>query len=140
MPFSVIIQAGVNIEAFKTISIRKNITIFDYCDNNDYDNFIKKSKIIITHGGVGVISAAISAGKLPAVFGRRASLSEHINDHQLDFLQNFSEDGIYVRCQSPENLKDFIIHTKWKNAPSRSYITHSEQLRDDIQKYIYSVI
>ncbi len=62
-----------NIEVFKEVSFNKLIL------------FMKKARIVITHGGPGSIYLCWQAGKKPIVITRLKKFDEHIDNHQLFF-------------------------------------------------------
>lgn len=50
-----------------------------------------EADIVITHGGPSTFIEAMSYGKTPIVVPRQAAFREHINDHQVVFVRQFSE-------------------------------------------------
>ena len=65
------------------------------------NDFIGKADYIITHGGVGTITDALKLGKKIIAVPRLSKYKEHVNDHQLQIIENFSEKGFIVgarRC------------------------------------------
>lgn len=62
-----------------------HITLYPFLPYNTFLAYMKKARIIISHGGPATIYQALSFGKRPWVLPREAEFGEHINDHQLDF-------------------------------------------------------
>lgn len=59
-----------------------------------YDRMIenvKKSRIIISHGGPASFLLPLQFGKIPIVVPRKVDFNEHVNDHQLEFANSVSE-------------------------------------------------
>jgi putative glycosyltransferase len=51
------------------------------------NQFIEKADVIITHGGPATFMAVIAKGKNPIVVPRLKKFGEHVNDHQLEFVE-----------------------------------------------------
>ena len=50
-----------------------------------------EARIVITHGGPASFILPLQMGKPPVVVPRRRDLGEHVNDHQLEFVQAMAE-------------------------------------------------
>lgn len=51
------------------------------------NQLIEGSDIIITHGGPATFMGVIAKGKVPIVVPRQKKFGEHVNDHQMDFVE-----------------------------------------------------
>ena len=51
------------------------------------NQFIEEADIVITHGGPATFMAAIAKGKNPIVVPRLKKFGEHVNNHQLEFVE-----------------------------------------------------
>lgn len=49
-------------------------------------NNVKEARIVITHGGPASFLLPLQYGKIPIVVPRQLKYNEHVNNHQLDFL------------------------------------------------------
>ena len=49
--------------------------------------WIRQARHVVTHGGPGAIMQALAAGKRPIVVPRDPRLGEHVDDHQIRFVQ-----------------------------------------------------
>lgn len=63
-----------------------------FLEREEFDRLVADSKLVITHGGATVFQA-VRSGKLPVVVPRKASLSEHIDDHQVEFCTGLANIG-----------------------------------------------
>lgn len=50
-------------------------------------DYVKRARIIITHGGPSSFIMALQAGKVPIVVPRQKKFREHVNDHQVEFAK-----------------------------------------------------
>ncbi len=48
---------------------------------------LQRARLVITHGGPSSFMEAIRAGHIPVVVPRQKQYDEHINDHQMEFVQ-----------------------------------------------------
>ena len=51
------------------------------------NQLIEGSDIIITHGGPATFMGVIAKGKVPIVVPRQKKFGEHVNDHQIEFVE-----------------------------------------------------
>lgn len=51
------------------------------------NQMIEESDIIITHGGPATFMGVIAKGKVPIVVPRQKKFGEHVNDHQMEFVE-----------------------------------------------------
>ena len=75
------------------LKLRDNIKIYDYLSDNEFDKYMNNARIIITHAGVGTIIKGLKLNKTMIVAARLKKYKEHVNDHQLQILDNFSKEG-----------------------------------------------
>lgn len=54
------------------------------------DELMRQSEVVICHGGAGIISTAIRAGRRPLVLARREALGEHVDDHQQEIVDKLA--------------------------------------------------
>ena len=113
----VVVQAGGT--KFKSDKMK----IFDLVSQDDFAQYIKCSRIIITHGGVGSIITALSNDKKVIAVPRLAKYGEHVNDHQLQILKCFEKKGyilpLYDLNDFPNVLNDI------ENFIPQKYISNS---------------
>lgn len=98
---SVIVQAGF------TKYTSKNMTIVDLMPMDEFIDNIKNCDILITHGGVGTILDAIKNNKKIIAFPRLSEYKEHVNDHQIEIINEFYESG-YLLTGKIEQLDKIL--------------------------------
>lgn len=57
---------------------------------------VRSADVVICHGGAGIISSALAAGRRPIVVPRRAALGEHVDDHQYQLTRKLADWGLVV--------------------------------------------
>ncbi len=94
------------------------IKVVDYLSRNEVLNYIKNSKYVITHGGVGTIIDSINLGKKVIAVPRLKKYKEHVNDHQLEIVNEFSKLGFILDGSNLEQAiykLDSFIPKKYKS-------------------------
>lgn len=81
----VIIQSGFSTYNCKNCKCEKIIPYSEMINN------IKKARIVITHGGPSTFIMPLQEGKIPIVVPRQKQYDEHINNHQVEFVENVSK-------------------------------------------------
>lgn len=79
-----------------------------YMDSEEYADNIRKCSLLVTHAGVGTIITGIKADKPVVVVPRLAKFGEHVDDHQTQIAEAFSEKGSVLYCHDIEKLADYI--------------------------------
>jgi UDP-N-acetylglucosamine transferase subunit ALG13 len=64
---------------------------FAFASTQTVQSLLAEARVVVCHGGVGSISAALSEGKRPIVVPRQRYLHEHIDDHQLALCRRLSD-------------------------------------------------
>ena len=52
---------------------------------------LNNSRVVITHAGAGTLLQCMESNIVPLVMPRRYELHEHLNNHQLEILNEFSK-------------------------------------------------
>ncbi len=118
-----LIQDKVVVQAGYTDYQSEKMEIFDSLPKEEFESYIEKADLVITHGGVGSILDAISRGKVVIAAPRLSKYKEHTNDHQKQIVNEFAKEG-YILA-----LKDFSkfekVYEKSKKFQPKVY--HSQQ-------------
>lgn len=67
-----------------------------------------QSNLFITHGGTGAIVGALKTGKKVIAVPRLSKYGEHVDDHQVQILQQFDEMKLILPCYEIDQLADKI--------------------------------
>ncbi len=109
----VIVQAGCSAD-FKS----KYMKIFDLIPMDEFDEMIKKCDLLITHGGVGSIITGLKNNKKVIAAARLSKYNEHVNDHQLQIIDNFSKEGYILKLDNFDDI-DKLIKDSSKFKPKK---------------------
>ena len=89
--------------------IPKNFKYKRFMDRNEFSSYINKSDVIITHGGTGAIMGALKKGKKVIAVPRLSEYGEHVDDHQLQIIEEFKELNLLYSCEDMDIEKALNI-------------------------------
>ena len=124
----VVVQAGL------TKYESKNMEIFDLIPQDKFDEYIKKSDLIITHGGAGSILTAVKNNKKIIAAARLERYNEHTNDHQKQIVKEFSEQGYIMELRDFTKLGKLI--EKSKTFKPKKFVSNTHNMIKIIDDYI----
>lgn len=107
-----IIDEKIIVQAGYTKYESKNMKIFGLIPQEELEKYQEKADLIITHGGVGSIISSIKKGKKVIAVPRLHKYHEHVNDHQLQIVENFSSKGYIIGIKEIEKLEEAILKAK----------------------------
>ena len=115
------IHGDVIVQAGQTKYKSNYMKIFDLIPNTKFNRLIKESDLIITHGGVGSIISALKHNKKVIAVPRLSKYGEHVNDHQLEIVEEFTRLGYIKSATNKRELTKaleeivFFEGTKYKS-------------------------
>ena len=127
----VIVQAGISSD-FKS----ENMEIFDLIPMDEFDKLISECDILITHGGVGSIISGIKNNKKVIAAARLEKYGEHVNDHQLQIIENFADAGYILSLDNFDEL-DKVLENIKKFKPNK-FKSNTDKFTKLIKKEIDS--
>ena len=97
----IVVQAGCSSD-YKS----NYMDIFDLIPFDEFESLVDSCDILITHGGVGSIISGLKRGKKVIACARLKKYGEHTNDHQLQIVNNFAEEGYILKMDENDDLED----------------------------------
>lgn len=110
---------------------------FEYKDFLNRDEFAlmeEKADVVITHGGTGAIIGAVKKRKKVIAVPRLAKYGEHVDDHQLQIIQEFEDMRIIAACFNLEEL-GFVIE-EVKNKEFNPYVSNTDTIIKSIEEFL----
>ena len=92
--------------------------IMDYIPVKEFEELIDKADLIICHAGVGTILTALKKGKKIIAAARLKKYGEHVNDHQLQILDNFTTEGYILALEDFDKI-DILIKQARNFTPAK---------------------
>ncbi len=124
----VIVQAGST--NFKS----NEMDIIDYLPMQKFHEYIEEADIIITHGGVGSILDAIKHNKKVIAIPRLEKYHEHVNNHQIEIVEEFDRLGYIMDCGNLKRLGNKLMQIE-KFTPT-PFVSNNEKFIQKLEKYI----
>jgi UDP-N-acetylglucosamine transferase subunit ALG13 len=99
---------------------------------DEMDEYVKKSEIVITHGGPGSIFHPLQYNKVPIVVPRDPKFNEHVDDHQILFTKRLDESSKIIGVYNIEDINSTISNY---NELSRKCNNYSSSKNEFIKKF-----
>lgn len=128
------IQDKIIVQAGYTKYESKDMEIFDLIDRDKFADLISKCDLLITHGGVGSIITGLQHDKKVIVAPRLAKYNEHMNNHQLQIVNNFSKKGYILPLYENDDLNKVLKQVK--NFKPKKYKSNTKNMIKLIENYI----
>lgn len=115
----------------------KNYEYEAFLDRDAFAAKISECDTVITHGGTGVIIDAVKKCKKVIAVPRLARYGEHVDDHQLQLLQQFDDLGIISACYELNALGAYYLNLS--NIKFNTYVSNTEVIIESIDEFIQTV-
>lgn len=107
-----VINQEIIVQAGGTKFTSEQMKIFDLIAEDELEELMKKSDVIITHGGVGSIVSAVKLRKKVIAVPRLQKYGEVANDHQIQIINNFAKEGFIIGIQDVSELEEALKQVK----------------------------
>lgn len=124
------VVAQIGVSDYKPI----NYEYFDFLTKEEFIKYINQSSLIITHGGTGVIVNALKKNKRIIAIPRLSKFDEHVDDHQVQLINEFKELNFIEPVYDIEELENAISKVQIKKY--NKYISNTNRIIDDIINYL----
>lgn len=132
-----IIKEDVIVQAGHTKFNSNNMKILDLISKEELENKQNEASFIITHGGVGSITTSIKKGKKVIAVPRLHEYGEHVNNHQIDIVKKFDEQGYIIGIRNLEELSSAIL--KVKEFTPKKYEANNKLMLKIIDDFISNI-
>ena len=88
------------------------------------DNYSYTRVLVITHGGTGAIMESLQAGKPVIAVARLSKYGEHVDDHQMEIVDQFTKDNYVIGLHETNDLEQAVqkglrfTPAKWNHGKS----------------------
>jgi UDP-N-acetylglucosamine transferase subunit ALG13 len=79
-----------------------------YLDHPQLVELMGRAVAVVTHGGPATIVDCRRLGRLPIAVPRRKQFGEHVDDHQVRFVERIAADGIVREARSAAELARWL--------------------------------
>jgi len=92
---------------------------------------------VITHGGTGAIIGAVKKGKKVIAVPRLAKFGEHVDDHQLQLIEQFCDLNLICGLQSCEELENALQYVQ--TVDFQQYTSNTEKIIEQIALFLSTI-
>ena len=128
------IKEEVIVQAGETSFTSDKMKIIGFIEMDEFKRILKEASLIICHGGVGTITDGLKNGKIVIACPRLAKYKEHVNDHQIQIIKNFSKMGYIIPLMEPDELDNALM--KAKTFKPKMYESNTDKMVDLIESFI----
>lgn len=115
----------------------KNYKYKNFLDRDEFVEVMKKCDKVITHGGTGAIVGAVKQGKKVIAIPRLKEFDEHVDDHQLQIVEQFKELGFIDSINQIYRLEKAINYIE--EMEFKEYISNTIKIITEIDTFIESI-
>lgn len=117
--------------------IPKNYSFKEFFDKDEFTEIVNKSDIIITHGGTGSIITSIKKGKKVIGIPRDVKYGEHVDNHQYEIIEQFSNLKLIYGIYKIEDLENALKEIT--NFEFKKYKSNTNKFIQTLDEYINKV-
>ncbi|MBN2918098.1 MAG: glycosyltransferase [Lactobacillus sp.] len=109
---------------------------------NEMQTAYQTARIIITHGGPSSFLEALQYGKVPIVVPRQVEFNEHINNHQVDFVNLIAErmNNIIPVYQIDDLAVKIFNYDNFVKIKNSSKTSNNKRFNADLEKIVERLV
>ena len=108
--------------------------VVEYCNQSEFEDYLNRASLVICHGGVGSIMSALQKDKIILAAARLQEHGEHVNNHQLELLTAFEDDGYLIYMKDLEDISPYLKQAK-SFAPKK-FVSNQDNFAQMIKDWI----
>lgn len=112
----------------------KNYEYKKFLDRDEFSKIMIKCDKVITHGGTGAIIGALKNEKKVIAVPRLQKFGEHIDNHQLQIVSEFTKNGFITSINNISELSTEIINID--SIKFKKYISNTERIIEKIKMFL----
>ena len=82
---------------------------YDFLTRDEFQNYMKECELVITHAGTGAIITALKNDKKVIAIPRLAKYGEHVDDHQIQLINEFKELNFIEPVYEIDELENAVL-------------------------------
>ena len=106
----------------------------DFVDYEEMGKLVNRADLIITHGGTGSILGPLKKGKKVIACARLKKYGEHVDDHQQQIVDIFSEVGYILKLDEDSSLADLI--KRIRSQKLKKFVSNTDIFLENIRNEI----
>lgn len=114
----------------------KNYNYKEFLDRDEFNKIMNRCDKVITHGGTGAIVGAVKRGKKVIAVPRLAKYDEHVDDHQLQIVNQFGEMNLIIGVNNVNEIGKLLSNLS--NTKFKTYESNTHNIIAEIEQFIHS--
>ena len=114
--------------------IPRNYKYTKFLTSEEFNKYLNNCNMVITHAGTGVIVNAVKLEKKVIAIPRLEKYGEHVDDHQIQLIDEFKELNFIEPCYEIKDLKKVIKNAN--NKKYNKYISNTDKIIKSIEEFI----
>lgn len=106
----------------------------NFLDRDEFSDIMSKCDKVVTHGGTGAIVDAVKQEKKVIAVPRLKEFGEHVDDHQLQIINEFKKMNFIKSVDKIKDLNDII--NKIKDFKFSKYVSNTRAITESIDNFI----
>ena len=131
------LEADVFAQIGHTDYVPKNYQYQNFLSKDDFQSYISGCDLLITHSGVATIIAGMKLEKPVVVVPRFASYGEHVDDHQLQIAESFSDKNLVLMCKDVEELAQTVKEAR--THVFAKYVSQKERIVNTLREFLATI-
>lgn len=120
-----------------TNGVYQNVHYQQYYTEEELLKQIELADVIITHAGVGSIVSCLKLNKPTIVVPRLGKYKEQNNDHQVQIMKRYQEQGYIIALEDLSKLEQTILQAK--SFKTKPYQADKQGIIEEIESFINSL-
>ncbi|MGI5977353.1 MAG: PssE/Cps14G family polysaccharide biosynthesis glycosyltransferase [Candidatus Limivicinus sp.] len=116
----------------------KHYAFENFLNRNEFAACTRKCDIFITHGGTGAIIGAVKQRKKVIAVPRRAKYGEHVDDHQIQLIEQFNDLNLIYGCRDCDDLETALNYVN--SHDFETYQSNTKTIIDSLDRYIQKIL
>ena len=112
----------------------RNFNYENFLSRDDFLRYMVECNKVITHGGTGAIIAALKYEKKVIAMARKAEFGEHVDDHQVQIVEQFNEINLLLGASSYEEMKKSLREISFVDF--RKYQSNTKVILNSLENFI----
>lgn len=108
-----------------------------FLSKETFEEKLDACDLLITHSGVATIMGAVKRRKPVIVMPRQARYGEHVDDHQMQIAEDFSDKNLTLLALEADELRERIEQARCHQFAA--YTSHGTEMVETIRMFIDSV-
>lgn len=108
-----------------TATVRtKHMHCIPFLSPEEMSGYTNAADLVITHGGTGAIMESLQTGKPVIAVARLSKYGEHVDDHQMEIVDQFTKDNYVIGLHETNDLEQAVqkglrfTPAKWNHGKS----------------------